>query len=115
MVGPSMSSSEFDIVDVHGLAQMLKTTPPPVLLDVREQDEWQYCRIDGAQHVPMSQIQQRVRELDPRRDTVVYCHHGIRSQSVAEFLRSSGFSRVASLAGGIDDWSVRIDPMVPRY
>jgi rhodanese-related sulfurtransferase len=68
---------------------------------MREPDEWRFCRIEGA-HVPMNQIEQRVAELDPTRDTVVYCHLGVRSQMVAEFLISKGFSRVASLAGGID-------------
>jgi len=46
---------------------------------------------------------------------VVYCHHGIRSQSAAAFLERSGFSDVSSLTGGIDAWSCEVDPTVPRY
>ena len=100
------------VKELHAkLAQIL----PPLLLDVRELDEWDFCHIEGACHLPMSQIQQRIGELDPTQETVVYCHHGVRSLRVAAFLVSNGFSRVASLTGGIEAWSVSVDPSVPRY
>ena len=102
-------------VSVQELRQMLAQSTPPLLLDVRESDEWQFCRIEGARHLPTSQIQQRVGELEPMQETVVYCHHGVRSLMVAEFLIRTGFSQAASLTGGIDAWSVFIDPSVPRY
>jgi rhodanese-related sulfurtransferase len=102
-------------VSVQELRQMLAQSTPPLLLDVRESDEWQFCRIEGARHLPTSQIQQRVGELEPMQETVVYCHHGVRSLMVAEFLNGKGFSRVASLTGGIEAWSTLIDPSVPRY
>ena len=102
-------------VTVHELRKMLAASTPPLLLDVRELEEWQLCRIEGARHLPMSQIQQRVGELEPTRETMVYCHHGVRSLMVAEFLIGKGFSRVASLTGGIEAWSVFVDPSVPRY
>ena len=102
-------------VTVHELRQMLAASTPPLLLDVRELEEWQLCRIEGARHLPMSQIQQRVGELEPTRETMVYCHHGVRSLMVAEFLIGKGFSQVASLTGGIEAWSVFVDPSVPRY
>ena len=102
-------------VTVQELRQMLAASTPPLLLDVRELEEWQLCRIEGARHLPMSQIQQRVGELEPTRETMVYCHHGVRSLMVAEFLIGKGFSRVASLTGGIEAWSVFVDPSVPRY
>jgi rhodanese-related sulfurtransferase len=102
-------------VTVQELRQMLAQNPPPLLLDVRELEEWQFCRIEGARHLPMSQIQQRVGEQEPTQETVVYCHHGVRSHMVAEFLINKGFSRVASLTGGIEAWSVFLDPSVPRY
>ena len=102
-------------VTVQELRQLLAQSTPPLLLDVRESDEWQFCRIEGARHLPMSQIQQRVGELESMQETVVVCHHGVRSLMVAEFLNSKGFSRVASLTGGIEAWSTLIDPSVPRY
>lgn len=88
-------------VTVQELRQLLAQSTPPLLLDVRESDEWQFCRIEGARHLPMSQIQQRVGELESMQETVVVCHHGVRSLMVAEFLNGKGFARVASLTGGI--------------
>ena len=102
-------------VTVQELRQLLAQSTPPLLLDVRESDEWQFCRIEGARHLPMSQIQQRVGELESMQETVVVCHHGVRSLMVAEFLNGKGFARVASLTGGIEAWSALIDPSVPRY
>ncbi|TWT76865.1 putative adenylyltransferase/sulfurtransferase MoeZ [Posidoniimonas polymericola] len=88
-----------------------------VLLDCREESEFAIGVIDGATLLPMSGIQARVGELDPHRDTpvVVYCHHGMRSAQVANWLRSQGFTAAQSMAGGIDQWAVEIDPGVPRY
>jgi rhodanese-related sulfurtransferase len=102
-------------VTVHELVRRLREPAPPLLLDVREDNERAIGAIPHSVHIPMSQIQRRLSELDERRETVVYCHHGVRSQRVGEFLRASGFSRVASLDGGIDAWSVEVDPTVPRY
>ncbi len=87
---------------------------PPVLLDCREPGEWQHCRIDGAMHIPMTQTPGRLGELSADRPIVVYCHHGVRSLRVAQFLRERGYD-AASMAGGIEAWSLQVDPTVPRY
>lgn len=97
------------------LQPLLQGPNPPVLLDVREPDEWLRCRIDGARHLSMKEIKDRLAELDPNPATVVYCHHGGRSRKVADFLQQQGFAQVANLDGGIDAWSRRVDPSVPRY
>ena len=68
-----------------------------------------------AMHLPMDELQDRLDELDPEKETVVVCHHGVRSLSVTVFLRNQGFKKVSSLAGGIDLWSLVVDPSVPRY
>lgn len=88
-----------------------------MLLDCREENEFAIGVIAGAVLLPMSQLQARVGELAPHRDApiVVYCHHGMRSAQVANWLRAQGFSAVQSMAGGIDQWSEAIDPGVPRY
>jgi rhodanese-related sulfurtransferase len=88
-----------------------------LLLDCREPDEWAIAKIPGATLLPMSEMADRVGELDPYRDRpiVVHCHHGGRSLRVANWLRDQGFSQAQSLAGGIDAWSVEIDPALPRY
>ncbi len=88
-----------------------------LLLDCREQDEWHYCHIDGATLIPMSELQSRVVELEQHRDSeiIVYCHHGVRSLQVAMWLQQQGFQQAASMAGGIEEWSLDVDQGVPRY
>jgi adenylyltransferase/sulfurtransferase len=88
-----------------------------VLLDCREADEYAMARINTARLLPMSEIQQRVTELEPDRDRqiVVHCHHGGRSLRVAKWLRQNGFAGAQSMLGGIDEWSTEIDTRVPRY
>ena len=63
-----MSASDVPTVNVHELQQMLNRPDPPLVLDVRELDEWQFCRIEGAKHLPMSEFQIRVRELEPGKE-----------------------------------------------
>lgn len=87
----------------------------PLLLDVREDWEYQICHIPGSRNHPVSQVPALLEELDPDAGTVVICHHGIRSQHVAEFLERSGFTDVCNLEGGIDAWAREIDPQMPTY
>jgi len=91
----------------------------PLLLDVREPAEWQAAsvRAEGAEllQMPMMSVPPRLHELDPGRPVAVLCHHGGRSMQVAMFLQQHGFERVANVAGGIDAWSLQVDPSVPRY
>lgn len=88
-----------------------------LLLDCREQSEYDTVKIAGAVLVPMSQIQERVGELEAYKEgpVVVHCHHGGRSLRVANWLRGQGYLQAQSMAGGIDDWAVQIDPSLPRY
>lgn len=88
------------------------------LIDVREDMEWQICRIDGANLIPMSTVPARVQELDAQADAtplIVYCHHGVRSLNVVYWLRKNGVENCQSMSGGIDRWSAEIDADVPRY
>jgi len=86
-----------------------------VILDVREPFEIALAPFPGAMHIPMGDIPSRLSELDPDRETVVVCHHGVRSAQVAMYLAQMGFERVLNLAGGIDAWSEDADPSTPRY
>lgn len=103
--------------DCQSVKSRLDTGDEFLLLDCREQNEWDHVRIDGATLLPMSEIQERVAELDDHRDRdiVVYCHHGGRSLQVAMWLQQQGFSNALSMAGGIDVWAQQIDPGLPRY
>ena len=93
--------------------------PVPLLLDVRE--PWEVAlaaiHIDGLPSLalPMNSVPQRCGELDPAQPVVCICHHGARSAQVVAFLERQGFEAVYNLAGGIDAWSVQVDPGVPRY
>ena len=102
-------------IDVEALEAWLDEGLDVRLLDVREPREHAYCRIEGARLIPMRQIPQSLDEIDGDALTVAYCHHGPRSAQVVMYLRRQGFERVTNLAGGIDAWSLRVDPSVPRY
>jgi len=86
-----------------------------VLVDVREKWELDLCKIEGAIHCPMSTIAESFSDLNPDNNIAVYCHHGMRSMQVANFLMSKGFQSLVNLQGGIDAWSREIDPSVERY
>lgn len=88
---------------------------PPLLLDVREPWEYDICHIEGSLLMPMHQIPARLTELDPERETVVICHHGIRSYQVARFLEHQGFIRAINLQGGIAAWAQDVDATMPVY
>ncbi len=86
------------------------------LVDVREPFEFQYCRIDGALHIPLRKILVgNVTGLAQDRDVICYCHHGARSQHAAQALLRSGFKQVFNLRGGIHAWALQVDPDVPTY
>jgi len=86
-----------------------------LLVDVREQWEWDVCRIEGAKLIPMRTIPANLQALDVEEPVICYCHHGMRSLDVAAWLRKQGVESAQSLAGGIERWSAEIDPKVPRY
>ena len=86
-----------------------------VLIDVREPHEVALCRIEGAEHIPMRQIPEHLGVLPKDKHLLIHCPHGGRSLRVTEYLRINGYSAVSNVAGGIDAWSLVIDPTVPRY
>ncbi len=100
---------------VHELKKRLDAGNPPVLLDVREEWEMARCHLPGSTWIPMGQIMARVSELNKNTETVVICHHGIRSWQVAKFLEREGFGDVINLTGGIDAWAKEIDPAMSVY
>ena len=85
------------------------------LLDVREPWEIDIARIEETIHIPMSEIAERILELDRSQSVAVLCHSGGRSAQVANYLARTGFERVANILGGIDAWSLDIDDSIPRY
>ena len=86
-----------------------------LLVDVREPHEYAICHIEGATLLPMGSIPANLQKLDVDDDVICYCHHGMRSLDAANWLRAQGVKSAKSMAGGIDRWSLEIDPTVPRY
>jgi rhodanese-related sulfurtransferase len=87
-----------------------------LMIDVREPEEHAICRIEGSRLLPMQSIPLHLEELrEEASEIVVFCHHGVRSLSVVDWLRRQGVENCRSMSGGIDLWSRRIDPVVPRY
>jgi adenylyltransferase/sulfurtransferase len=86
-----------------------------VLVDVREPHEWEIAHIEGARLIPLSQLPDRLNELDGHAEIVTQCHHGSRSLKALEILKGAGFGKVRSLAGGIDAWAEQVEPGMARY
>ena len=104
-------------ISVQELERKLTAGDPVHLLDVRQPWEHETAALPNSQLIPMQELPGRVAEIQPPAGAllVVYCHHGIRSLSAAALLGHLGLRDVASLAGGIDAWSLQVDPRVPRY
>jgi rhodanese-related sulfurtransferase len=100
---------------VKELAERIKAGTAPAIIDVREPDEYQYARIEGAVLKPLGGITRWAQELDQEQEYVLQCHTGVRSGQAAYLLERMGFKKVYNLNGGIDAWSLHIDPSVPRY
>lgn len=99
------------------LHQKISQGPAQItVLDVREPWEAQLARLEWSVPAPMSTLSAGiVDELPDDRDIAVLCHHGIRSAMVAQWLEQKGLKRVFNLSGGIDEWSLTVDPSLPRY
>ncbi len=102
-------------VTVEELKRLRDENKKHLLLDVREPDEHETARIDGAKLIPMGEVPKRLAEIPKDCDVIVHCHHGGRSARVVGFLHGQGYKNAKNLDGGIDAWSERVDPSVPRY
>ncbi|MHB1936908.1 MAG: molybdopterin-synthase adenylyltransferase MoeB [Acidobacteriaceae bacterium] len=116
------SKSATPAVVVNGIAQMqpedlkrrVDAGEDLFVLDVREPYEFAIAEM-GGRLIPLNDLPQRVGDLDPNREIVVHCKAGGRSQKAAEFLAQNGFKKIHNLAGGINAWSEKVDPKVPKY
>lgn len=85
------------------------------LVDVREVHEYQICRIEKAQLIPLGELPKRLNELDKNADIVMHCKMGGRSAKACDVLRANGFTKVRNMTGGILAWADKVDPSVPKY
>jgi adenylyltransferase/sulfurtransferase len=104
-----------DEITPQDLRARIDRNDRPVLVDVREDWETKLCRLENAVHIPIEELELRAEELSPADDIVVYCHHGVRSAAVADYLRRLGFTRVRNLSGGLDAWARSVEPTMRRY
>jgi molybdopterin/thiamine biosynthesis adenylyltransferase/rhodanese-related sulfurtransferase len=102
-------------ITVEELHARLQQGAAPVLLDVREPEELRICHLEGVIHIPLGELPLRMAELDKARDLVVICHTGIRSAYATTELRRAGFAKARNLVGGMEAWSLHIDPSMARY
>ena len=105
--------NEKNAQDVKDLIDSAKKKP--FILDVREQWEYDICHIKDSIHIPMGKIASNNGSLETSDNIVVVCHHGIRSRMVAKYLIANGYENVMNLTGGLDAWSTKIDPSMPKY
>ncbi|NJN86818.1 MAG: rhodanese-related sulfurtransferase [Leptolyngbyaceae cyanobacterium SL_7_1] len=109
-------------ITVKQLGEQLRqpnASAPVQLVDVREPEEWAIARLDGFINLPLSQFptwsEQIHVHLDPQVETIVLCHHGIRSAQLCQWLLHQGFSQVKNVRGGIDAYADYVDRSIPRY
>ena len=110
-----MSSLEISAREVKQLIDSGKTVH---LIDVREPNEFAICKIEGAALIPMRTVPGELQDIAAKAEeapVIIFCHHGMRSLNVVNWLREQGVANCASMSGGIDAWSAMIDPSVPRY
>ncbi|MBD2021591.1 rhodanese-related sulfurtransferase [Leptolyngbya sp. FACHB-36] len=113
-----MSTSLVQIT-VEEFAHRLAGSPDLQLVDVREPAELELAQLEGFKNLPLSQFAewsgQIHTRLDPEKETLVLCHHGMRSAQMCQWLNTQGFTNVKNIEGGIDAYAIVVDPSVPRY
>lgn len=110
-----MQTPQLPEISPRELKQQLNENRSVLLLDVREPHEYDIVHLEGARLIPLNELPQNVDSLNPAQETVVYCHHGMRSLYATAFLLQNGFANVKNLEGGIDRWAVQIDTTLNRY
>ena len=111
---PPSAAADWEIT-VEELKKRLDHNDKLFILDVRNPEEFQICRIPGSTLLPLPELPQRFKELNPDQEMVIHCKSGMRSLKAMNFLRQQGFRNVKNLKGGILAWADRIDPSVPKY
>jgi len=111
---PATAENQWETT-VEELKRRLDRHEDLFILDVRNPEEYQICRIPGSTLLPLPQLAQRFGELDPARELIVHCKSGMRSLKATQFLRAQGFRNVKNLKGGILAWADKIDPAMPQY
>jgi adenylyltransferase/sulfurtransferase len=103
-------------ITVTELKKLMDEVADIQLIDVREPNEYAFAKIEGAKHIPLGELLQRMSEIDETKDTIVHCRSGVRSANAIHALQNAGFQgNLTNLKGGILAWSDEVDPSVPKY
>lgn len=114
-VATTSSSDSDEAISVEQLKLELDGDDELFLLDVREPEEFQICRIPGSTLIPLGELPGRLVELEGRSEMVVHCKSGVRSAKAVKLLREAGFKKAKNLSGGILSWIDVVDPSLPKY
>ena len=102
-------------ITVMQAKELREKNPSIQFLDVREPGEFEIGHISETLHIPLNFIPFSLGKIPKDETLIVYCHHGMRSLKAVEYLKAKGFDKVVNLAGGIHEWSTKIDPTIPTY
>ena len=110
----------FTAKQLHEYLNQLDTNAAaPLLLDVREQWEFDYCHIEGSVLIPMGELPAELdtydAEIDHKREIIMICHHGIRSRQMGYYMEQIGFKNIVNLDGGVEQWAEDVDTSMKRY
>lgn len=94
---------------------LTETDEAPLLLDVRERWEFEYCNIANSVLIPMGKLPDKLDELDPQKEIIIICHHGIRSRQMGYYMEQMGFKHIINLDGGVERWAEDVEPTMKRY
>jgi adenylyltransferase/sulfurtransferase len=109
---PAATAGDITVEELHRLIEAGKA---PLVLDVRNPEEYRICQIPGTKLLPLPELAQRLGELDKGHEMIVHCKSGMRSAKAIALLKQHGFTKLRNLKGGILAWAERIDPAMPRY
>jgi rhodanese-related sulfurtransferase len=112
-----MTADILDNIEIapRDVKQLFASGKDVMFVDVREKWEYETTRIEGATLIPLREVPGNLSVFERAQEIVLFCHHGMRSLDAAAWLRSQGVAGARSMAGGIDRWSLEVDPRVPRY
>ena len=102
-------------ITVMQAKELREKNPSIQFLDVREPEEVEIGHISETLHIPLNLIPYNLGKIPQDKTLIIYCHHGMRSFKAVKYLKAKGFDNAVNLAGGIHEWSTKIDPTIPTY
>tara|TARA_Y100001970_G_scaffold181652_1_gene221072 strand:+ start:280 stop:606 length:327 start_codon:yes stop_codon:yes gene_type:complete len=97
------------------IKDILESDEKVVILDVREDWEYEICHLDNSLHIPMLQVEDKVETLNKDDTHIMVCHHGIRSRMIGKYLESVGFKNILNLSSGLEGWATDVDHTMKKY